>query len=225
MAEVIRVPFGFVSAFLVRGEKVILVDAGVPSGMARLRRAMDAHGIKPSEVSLILLTHGHTDHAGGANAARQLTGAKVAMHRACAENLRHGRLPVSPPRTTMAWVLQNLFGRLMKVEPVEPDIEIDDEFDLRPFGMDGKAVPTPGHTSGCLSVFLSDGQAIVGDLLAGRRKGRGAMLPMFLWDSGKLGRSLERVVKEAPTIIHNAHGDACPLAACRALLESMRTTV
>jgi hydroxyacylglutathione hydrolase len=90
--------------------------------------------------------------------------------------------------------------------------------------VEGKAVHTPGHTSGCVSVFLADGQAIVGDLLAGRRKGRRAMLPMFLWDGGELRRSLERVLKEAPTIIHNAHGDACPLDACRELVDSMRTT-
>jgi glyoxylase-like metal-dependent hydrolase (beta-lactamase superfamily II) len=35
------------------------------------------------------------------------------------------------------------------------DIVFDDETELYEFGIDGKAVHTPGHTSGSVSLFLS----------------------------------------------------------------------
>jgi hydroxyacylglutathione hydrolase len=222
MLDVIRIPMGMVSAFLVRGEKIILVDTGVPSTAKRIRRVMDANGIKPKDVSLIVLTHGHADHAGGAGAARELTGAKIAMHKDCASLLRQGRLPEARPRTYMAWILEKLFGRMMKVAPVEPDIVIEEELDLRPFGVKGKVISTPGHTIGCVSVILENSQALVGDLLMGKAKGLKAELPLFLWDLGVLKKSLGRILAAAPVLIHNAHGPACTLDACRRLADSIR---
>ncbi|NLU56382.1 MAG: MBL fold metallo-hydrolase [Methanosarcina thermophila] len=40
---------------------------------------------------LIVLTHGHADHAGSAAALREKTGAKVAVHRLDADKVREGR--------------------------------------------------------------------------------------------------------------------------------------
>ena len=218
---VIRIPLGLTSAFLIKGEKTILVDTGVPSTIRRIRHAMDANGVKASDVSLIVLTHGHADHAGGANAAREITGAKIAMHKDCAERLSRGLLPDARPRTGMSCLLEKLFGRMMKVAPVQPDIVIGDEFDLTPFGVEGKAVSTPGHTTGCVSILLKDGQAVVGDLLMGKARGTKAGLPMFLWDLIALKKSLYRVINAKPRIIHNAHGPSCTLDACCRLVDSI----
>jgi hydroxyacylglutathione hydrolase len=223
--DVIRIPMGMVSAFLVRGDRIILVDTGVPSTVKRIRKVMDANGIKPSDVSLIILTHGHADHAGGAGAAKELTGARIAMHKDCASLLRQGKLPEAKPRTLMAWVLDKLFGRMVKVAPVEPDIIIEDELDLRPFGVKGKVISTPGHTIGCVSVLLDNSQALVGDLLMGKNKGLKAALPLFLRDLAKLKKSLARVLEAGPVLIHNAHGPACTLEACRKLADSIRADV
>lgn len=54
-----------------------------------------------------------------------------------------------------------------KFPAVRPDILLPDELDLNSFGVDGKVVYTPGHTAGSISVLLSTGEAVVGDLLMG----------------------------------------------------------
>jgi len=45
------------------------------------------------------------------------------------------------------------------------DLVLDDEeFQLEPWGISGKVLYTPGHTSGSMSVLLDNVQAFVGDL-------------------------------------------------------------
>jgi len=91
--------------------------------------------------------------------------------------------------------------------PVEPDILINKELDLKPYGVKGKIVSTPGHTPGSLSVILAGGKAIVGDLLMGgfilKRKPR---YPLFAHDRKRLERSIKMILKLKPTILYTAHG-------------------
>ncbi len=51
--------------------------------------------------------------------------------------------------------------------PFTPDIAADAEIDLKPYGIEGRIVPMPGHTPGSLAVVLADGDAVVGDLVRG----------------------------------------------------------
>ena len=55
--------------------------------------------------------------------------------------------------------------RSEKVEGINPDIIIEDEFDLSGFGVKGKVIPTPGHTDGSVSIFLDSGKCICGDTI------------------------------------------------------------
>jgi hydroxyacylglutathione hydrolase len=49
-------------------------------------------------------------------------------------------------------------------DEVEPEILVDEEMDLLEFGVNGRIVHTPGHTSGSISLLLDSGEAFVGDL-------------------------------------------------------------
>lgn len=44
---------------------VVLVDVGIHRNAAQILRTLDARGIEPGEVEVILLTHAHADHIGG----------------------------------------------------------------------------------------------------------------------------------------------------------------
>jgi len=71
----------FVNLFLIYGEKgIILVDSGVAGAEARIGDYLAATGRRPEEIKLLILTHSHPDHLGGAAAIRRLSGCEIAAH-------------------------------------------------------------------------------------------------------------------------------------------------
>ncbi|CAM4706295.1 unnamed protein product [Lepidochelys olivacea] len=52
---------------LLRGPRLTLVDTGGPWGRERLLGLLAAQGVAPGDVSHVVCTHGHSDHAGNLN--------------------------------------------------------------------------------------------------------------------------------------------------------------
>ncbi len=153
----------------------MLVDSGSRGDLRRITAALQAHGVAPRGLALIVQTHGHADHAGCAASLRELSDAPVVIHRADAEMLRRGKnRPLTPT---------NLTGRLLipfvdtPFPSLTPAIEIDGPLDLRPYGLEGQLLPLQGgHTAGSVALVLRNGAACVGDVLRGGHMG-GALLP------------------------------------------------
>jgi glyoxylase-like metal-dependent hydrolase (beta-lactamase superfamily II) len=205
----ISVHLGAVTAYLVKGSQTVLIDTGNPGSAAKILKKARENGIDPKQISLIILTHGHSDHAGAAAALRKETGAAIAAHQEEAEALKRG--------TNLHLRPTGLSGRIFRIlirdrekgsaGGVEPDLIINKEMDLKPFGVKGKVIATPGHTPGSVSVFLDGGGAVVGDLLMGgfalRRVPR---YPLFAYDLKRVERSLRLLIKLKPGIIYASHG-------------------
>ncbi|MEN6371783.1 MAG: MBL fold metallo-hydrolase [Armatimonadota bacterium] len=52
---------------LARGRLNLLVDTGGPWDRDFLLSALEAHGVKPQDISFVVCTHGHSDHTGNIN--------------------------------------------------------------------------------------------------------------------------------------------------------------
>jgi len=161
-------PLNTAKSFLLIGERVVVVDGGTRGGERRIERALRDTGRSLSDVSLVLVTHGHPDHAGGAAAFRRLSGAPIAADpREIPYLERRERAPATPT---------GLAGRLFlytplpheAFEPFAPDVLVDHAFDLRAYGVDAWVHRSGGHTKGSLSVVVRDtGDVIAADLIAG----------------------------------------------------------
>ncbi|MBN1691442.1 MAG: MBL fold metallo-hydrolase [Dehalococcoidia bacterium] len=207
--RVLEVRSTFVNAYIIHGERAVIVDAGVPGYDARILSVMERYEIKPSDISIILITHGHYDHYGSAAALKQKTGAPVAVHREDVEALRTGVNPKLIPIGLKGKIMVGMSGllKMPEIDGMEPDILIEGDTDLAPYGLAGRIVPTPGHTRGSVSVFLEGGCAFVGDLIFGgliRKRAPG--FPYFGYDQAEIYRSMQKVLDFDPKIIYAGHG-------------------
>lgn len=206
-AAVIPIPLGFTTSFLLTGSRFVLVDSGNPGSAAKILKQLSSRGIQPEQVSLIVVTHGHQDHTGDLQIMKEKTGAPVAAQQDEVEALRRGATLHLKP-TGLSGRLFKLFVREKeKGQSIEPDILINKELDLKPYGVKGKIISTPGHTPGSLSVILAGGDAVIGDLLMGgillRHKPR---YPYFAHDPKRLERSIKMILKLKPARLYTAHG-------------------
>lgn len=112
--------------------------------------------IRQAEVTVekILLTHGHIDHAGGADELRAALGVKIeGPHKADAFLLDN--LPQSGAR----------FG-MLEARAVTPDRWLDDDDEVRVGGLAFKVVTAPGHSPGSVVFFNAANRfALMGDVL------------------------------------------------------------
>jgi hydroxyacylglutathione hydrolase len=207
--QVIPVTSVAVNAFIVRGEQAIIIDTGVPGFDARILKRMDEKFIKPTDISLILITHGHHDHYGSAFVLKQLTGAPVAVHKADSEPLKTGVNPKLLPTGAKGKIMVGL-SKMLKmpaIKGLDADILIEGEMDLSKYGVAGRVVPTPGHTHGSVSVFLDGGCALIGDLVfGGMMRKRAPGFPPFGYDNREIYRSIQKVLDFNPKIIYAGHG-------------------
>jgi len=210
--RVVPIPTTMSTSYLVLDEGAVLVDAGQP-GMSRrllpsLMRALDGRPL-----DLLIITHAHLDHGGCAEAVVKATGCDVAMHEQAADALPQGS-PVPPGTSAWGSMLRILLAPARAFGPLTwPDVDIvlGERADLAHWGVAGRAVHTPGHTSGSVSVVLDSGDAIVGDLaMNGLPMRRGPGMPVFAEDVGQVYRSWAHLLDMHAETVHPAHGRPFP---------------
>lgn len=220
-----RIRFLNVSGFLLHTDQhMILVDTGHSKTISSFLSALDEMGKSPGDIDLIVLTHTHFDHAGGAAEIRRITGAPLAVHRSESLFLGRGRTPF--PRGTrwkgkVMTTMGSLFARRMACYPaVQADLLIDEELDLTPYGIPGIVIHTPGHTAGSVSVILEDGGAIVGDNVLGISVKE--HFPPFANDLRGVIKSWEMYIGRGVKTLYPAHGGSVDINEITDEIEAAR---
>ncbi len=214
IATVSILPANMVNSFVLIGERPVLVDSGIPGSAPKILAALAGEGFTPSDVSLILITHRHVDHTGSAAELKRATGAPVVVHALDAEWLTRGEGGPRPP-TGLGGRFFDLTGVPGRpADPCEPDIVIDDGFELAPYGVPGGVVlHTPGHTAGSVSALLPNGDVLAGDLAIGGISFLGGIMlkgyarkPPYEDDPIAVRRSLIQLLDRGATRFHVGHG-------------------
>ncbi len=216
-----RIRLGITNSYLVgRKGHWVLVDAGTRGWSDFFFARLAARGIRPEQVRLIAITHVHFDHVGSLAAIRQRCDCPVAVHRLEAPWLATGRT-VLPPGTrtatraliTLARRHPRLVQRWYRFSPVDPEILVDRELSLTPFGVAARLQHTPGHTAGSLSVITESGDAMVGDLAVNYLPlGMGSPAPPFGDSLEQIRRQWRRLKALRVQRIHPAHGGSFDVA-------------
>lgn len=136
-------------------EGIILIDAltSEEDAKAIIVRHMEEVGLDPARISLILVTHEHGDHYGGAPYLQSISGAPIAA-------------------TAPAWEAESSFGPPMPTRGPN-DIVLTDGQEITMGGRTITVVHTPGHTAGTVSLIFpvsDNGVAHVAALFGGQGK-------------------------------------------------------
>jgi metallo-beta-lactamase class B len=142
----------------------VLIDGALPESAPRIAENVKALGFRLADVKWILNTHAHFDHAGGIEALRRASGARVAASAWSARVLERGTSVPGDPQ----------HGILQPYPPV-PDVRVLADGDTVRVGPIALVMHlTPGHTPGgttwtwrscegdrCLDLVYADSQTPV----------------------------------------------------------------
>ncbi len=194
-----------IAAYLVESEgRFALVETGPESTWPHLVAALAKHGVKPSDVTDVLVTHIHLDHAGAAwRLAR--AGANVWVHPAGAPHMADPSKLLASARRIYKDQMDVLWGTL---EPIATDrLRVTrDGLDIPVGGARIRVLETPGHAIHH-NAYLLDGIVFTGDV-GGVAIGGGPNLPPTPppdIDLPTWVRSVERIKAARPDGFYPTH--------------------
>ncbi len=147
----------FVYSYILLGEKIRLIDAGVRGTAPQLQAYLKQIGRSPQEISTVFITHAHPDHIGGCLAIKKASSASFYAH------------PADRPwiedveRQYRERPILNFFELVEGAVPVSRELKEGDTL-LWEKGKTIRVLETPGHSLGSISFFYEEeGALFTGD--------------------------------------------------------------
>lgn len=163
--------FGFdkyMSAYLIKGKELALVDTGHPSKFGVVRSRIKERGFAVSDIGYIFVTHEHRDHLGNvAPLLRESPNASVYIHPLIVKELTN---PASPSSMMASENFQSEhIARIGVMEPVSTSrikpLKDGEVFDLGN-GEKLRVIFTPGHQPGGIVLLEENNRGIfINDLV------------------------------------------------------------
>jgi glyoxylase-like metal-dependent hydrolase (beta-lactamase superfamily II) len=169
---------------------VILVDAGLPGNVDKIRENLDEHGFGLEDVEKLVLTHQDFDHCGCAAELVEETGATVFAHSDDAPAIDGSEDPIKGDERYPA---------------VDVDVELSGGEVFHADGREIRIMHTPGHTPGHISLLLED-LLISGDILNVEKDGFSGPRERFTPDMEEAVQGLNRLSFESFGRVHCFHG-------------------
>jgi len=144
-----------IAAYLIRsGDAIVLVESGPGSTRAGLEAGLANEGLSPGDVTHLLLTHIHLDHAGAAGwLARQ--GAEVYVHPVGAPHMLNPEKLVASATRIYGDRMDSLWGEFLPVPENKLHIPNDGE-EIQIGNLRFLPINTPGHAEHHYAYIFED---------------------------------------------------------------------
>ena len=211
------VPRVIATAVLHGSGGVALVDPGPSSTLPTLRATLGEAGLAMSDVTALLLTHIHLDHAGATGTlVRENPRVRVLVHEKGAPHLVNPDKLLASAARLYGDAMDRLWGEVAPV-PADAIFRLRGEERVSAAGRDLDVAYTPGHASHHVSYFVRDaGVALVGDTAGIRVVPDGYVLPPTPppdIDLEAWRESLTRIARWGPDTLFLTHfGPSAPVA-------------
>ena len=78
--EIIPIPVKPINCYLIKGRENIIIDTGFPGNTNIIINELCKNNVSPKDISLIVITHGHSDHFGSLYELKNETDAEILIH-------------------------------------------------------------------------------------------------------------------------------------------------
>ncbi|HEX3013039.1 MAG TPA: MBL fold metallo-hydrolase [Methanobacterium sp.] len=224
----------FVYSYLIHGENICLIDSGVVSSEGVIFDYMDKIGLKPEDISLMILTHSHPDHIGSAKSIKAKSGCKIAAHSGERSWIEDVELQAKERPVPNFHLL------------VEGSVDVDDileDGDVLDLGgnISLKVIHTPGHSKGSISLLIPEERVLItgdavplkGDLpiyediettvnsIKKLKTIEGLKTLLAAWDDPQNGDHIYQVMDDALDYLKNIHKSIIKINKMNPSLEPM----
>jgi len=213
----LQLPFrlGSVNCYLIEtASAFILVDTGSSNQRAHLLKELERCGCQPGNLRLLVITHGDFDHTGNAAFLRGRFGASIAMHAGDSGMAERGDMFWNRKKgnALIRFLAPRLFG-FTQADRFQPDLLIDEGFDLSEYGLDAKILSIPGHSRGSIGLLVTSSgpspdlqtDLFCGDLLENTSR---PALNTIMDDPDSALASVERLNGSGIKTVYPGHGAA-----------------
>jgi len=144
-----------IASYLIRdGDAVVLIETGPGSTLPALEAGLSAQGLSPRDITHVLVTHIHLDHAGAAGwLAKQ--GAEIYVHPNGAPHLMNPDKLIASAARIYGDRMDQLWGEILPVDPNQLKVPNDAE-EIVVGNLRFLPVNTPGHAEHHYSYVFED---------------------------------------------------------------------